>query len=57
MSSIFNKNLVDSFKLLQDVLEDWSQDWEAKKKYLTGRRVDLAEELSEFFYITVCLPC
>ena len=37
---------------IKEVLEDYSQDPEKKQKLLTGRRVLLAEELSEFAIFT-----
>lgn len=34
---------------IKEVLEDYSQDSNVKQALLTGRRITLAEEISEFF--------
>nr|XP_054768305.1 dynamin-like 120 kDa protein, mitochondrial [Lytechinus pictus] len=40
-------------KEVKEVLEDFGDDRSTKVKLLTGRRVDLAEELSEFYFIFI----
>ena len=41
---------------IKSVLDDFSDDKERLQKLLTGRRVQLAEELSEYLYFTVVKP-
>lgn len=42
-------------KEIKDVLEDYSQDQEKKISLMTGRRVQLAEELSMISFISLYL--
>lgn len=34
---------------IKDILDDYAQDQNLKKRLLNGKRVDLAEDLSKFF--------
>ena len=43
-------------KEVKEVLEDFGDDRGTKVKVLTGRRVDLAEELSKSAFIRFCVP-
>lgn len=47
---IMNREARRLDKEIKEVLEDYSQDNEVKQKLITGRRVELAEELSKFFF-------
>ena len=51
VSTLFTARRLE--KELKQVLEDFGDDKEMKTKLLTGRRVELAEELSKYF----CLVC
>lgn len=48
---IMNREARRLDKEIKDVLDDYSQDAEKKVALLTGRRVTLAEELSEYDWI------